>query len=212
VALPGGPESPDRAALTAAWRPEAEEEAVFFLSAPYSSAAEALGYWEAILASVRFIRPEPEGPGAGREPPPGPAAEGGVALVVDPFAAPVEPPGSEGWNEPAPARIADKPEAWGAESASGGEEAAVSSPDQVLSLEPDQVPSLEIDLDFEDDEFIGQPEAPPQARSEARSREEQDEWTSLGLDFLPEGVSPEGGSPERGRLEGGELEDFVDGD
>jgi hypothetical protein len=177
VALPGGPESPDQAALTAAWRPEteAEEEAVFFLSAPFSSAASALGYWEAILGSVRFIRPEDHG--EGREPPPGPAAEGGVAPVVDPFAS----PGSEGWNEPAPALVADKPETWGAESSAGAEEAAVSGSDQVLSHE--------VDFEFEYEEFIGQPEAQPEAqpkaRSEAKSLEEQEEWTSLGLDFLP---------------------------
>jgi len=57
------PGSADEAVLTAVWQPEAKEEAVLLLSAPAPSAALALGYWDAILDSVRFLEPElAEGP------------------------------------------------------------------------------------------------------------------------------------------------------
>jgi hypothetical protein len=57
VTLDRGPDlsSP---ALAAVWHPEAEEDAALFMFAPASEAAPALGYWDFVLESIRFPRPD----------------------------------------------------------------------------------------------------------------------------------------------------------
>jgi len=170
------------AGLAAVWRPEEEGEAVIFLSAPDSSADLALGYWDAILNSVRFFEDEK-------------IDEGNIQEIEapEPEVPPLPPALTE---DPETARVAGEEDIPDSEPAEPIQEAApepeipevqepVVEPEipevQEPVMEP-EVPEIEPVREHAVEEPDGQ---------EAVLEDQDDEWTALGLGFLPEEDIPD---------------------